>query len=44
MAAHFAPLRKKIVAGEELKRPSGDKIDIGAFGMTIDSVPDGPAK
>jgi hypothetical protein len=43
MAAHFSPLAKKIVAGGELKRPSGDKIDIGAFGMTIETIPDGPA-
>jgi len=44
MAAHFAPLRKKIISGGELKRASGERIDIGAFGMTIDSIPDGPAK
>jgi len=42
MAAHFEPLRKKIVAGDEVKRPAGDKIDLGAFGMTIESIPDGP--
>ncbi len=44
MAAHFSPQRKKIIAGEELRRPSGVKMDIGAFGMTIESIPDGPGK
>ncbi len=42
MAAHFSPLRKKIIAGEELKRTAGEKIDLGAFGMTVEGLPDGP--
>lgn len=42
MAAHFSPVRAKVDAGKGAKRPAGDKMDIGAFGMTIAALPDTP--
>jgi len=40
MAARFSPVMAKIVAGQEAKRPVGEKMDIGAYGMTVAGLAD----
>lgn len=44
MAAEFSPVRGNTAPGDQLKRPAGSSMAIGAFGGTIATKADGPRR